>query len=257
MPMLRFALPLPSRAHLLAASSLLLLTGSTAFSVAAKIPTNLNDNVLTCGANARCSNKVMFGRNYKVMQTAKFTVMVSVSTEGLYTRADVSVQNNGSYSQNLSPQDFRVEVTSPKPRVLLYIAPADLQLPPPKPIPVVLPVVKVIEAPKSTTGPVRPQAAYVVGAGSAQTVSPAASQAQETPKVPTIDELYEAAKVEATLKETAERAAAEKHLEASTIPANEIVRGRVYFERDHKAKMVNVVLPVAGQVFEFPYSLQF
>jgi hypothetical protein len=248
---LRFALPLPSRAHFLAASSLLLLTGSTAFSVAAKIPTNLNDNVLTCGANARCSNKVMFGRNYKVMQTAKFTVMVSVSTEGSYTRADVSVQNNGNYSQNLSPQDFRVEVTSPKSHVLLYVAPADLQLPPPKPIPVVVPVAKVVETPKPTAKPMLLQAAYVISEGSAETATPT------VPKPPTIDELYEAAKIEAALKEAAERAAAEKHLEASTIPANEIVRGRVYFERDHKAKMVNVVLPVAGQVFEFPYSMQF
>jgi hypothetical protein len=251
MPKLRFALPLPSRASFLTASSLLLLTGSTAFSVAAKIPTSLNDNVLTCGANARCSNKVMFGRNYKVMQTAKFTVMVSVSTEGSYTRADVSVQNNGNYSQNLSPQDFRVEVTSPKPRVLLYVAPADLQLPPPKPIPVVVPVAKVVETPKPAAKPKLLQAAYVTSEGSAETAT------ATVPKPPTIDELYEAAKVEAALKEAAERAAAEKHLEASTIPANEIVRGRVYFERDHKAKMVNVVLPVAGQVFEFPYSMQF
>jgi hypothetical protein len=244
----------PTLKAILAAASFLPVAGFSTFLSAAKIPTNLNDNVLTCGTNARCSNKVMFGRNYKVMQTAKFTVMVSISTEGSYTRADVSVQNNGSYSQNLSPQDFRVDVISPKPRVLLYVAPADLQLPPPKPLPVVVPIVKKIEPPK--TKPMLLQAAYVTQAGSVQE-EVADTAATKPPTAPTIDELYQAAKLEAVLKEAAEKAAAEKHLEAATIPANEIVRGRVYFERDHKAKMVNVVLPVAGQVFEFPYSMEF
>ena len=91
--------------------------------------------MVTCGQNARCSNKVMFGRNYKVIETAKFTVMVSISNEGAYTRADVSIANHADYPQNVSPQDFRVEVVSPKPRVLLYVPPAELQnVAPPPPV---------------------------------------------------------------------------------------------------------------------------
>jgi type IV secretory pathway VirB10-like protein len=221
-------------------ASLLVLTslaGSSAASFGAKIPTNLNDNVLTCGANARCSNKVMFGRTYKVIQTAQFTVMVSISNEGAYTRADVSIANNGSYSQNLSPQDFRVEVVSPKPKVLLYVPPSELQnLPAPAPV-AAAPTVPAAEEPK----------AVVVEE----------DKAAEPNKTPNIDELYAAAKREEARKEAAEKEAAQKHLVAAAIPANEVVRGRVYFEKDPKAKQVNVVLPISGVVFEFPYTLVF
>src|SRR5882762_8638970 len=96
------------RMSLFSGVSFLALTGGCLSSFAAKIPTNLNDNVVTCGVNARCTNKVMFGRNYKVVATAKFTVMLSISEEAAYTRADVSIENHADYSQSISPQDFRV-----------------------------------------------------------------------------------------------------------------------------------------------------
>jgi hypothetical protein len=231
-----------SRTSLTVAS--MLLAGSSLFSSAAKIPTNLNDNVLTCGANAQCSNKVMFGRNYKVIQTAKFTVMVSVSNEGQYTRADVSIENHADYTQNVSPQDFRVEVISPKPKVpkiLLYVPPSELQLPP-APMVAAAANLAAVQAP--------------AGAGGASAAVPATPNAA-VPATPNIDELYEAAKREQAAKEAAEKEAAQKHLVAAPIPANEVVRGRVYFEKDPKAKQVNVVIPVAGLVFEFPYAMKF
>ncbi len=212
------------------------LAGCSFMSYAAKIPTNLNDNVVTCGQNARCSNKVMFGRNYKVMQTAKFTVMVSISNEATYTRADVSIENHGDYSQNISPQDFRVEVVSPKARVLLYVPPAQLQN---------LPVMPVVAS----------AAVAVPAAPAVAETTPVVTGAP--PVTPSIDELYATAKKAEAEKLAAEKAAALKHLEAAAIPANEVVRGRVYFEKDPKARQVNVVIPVSGMVFEFPYALTF
>jgi hypothetical protein len=209
---------------------------SSVFSVAAKSPSNttntanLYDNVLTCGRNARCSNKVMFGRTYKVIQSAQFTVMVSVSNEGSYTRADVSITNHLDYPQNISPQDFRVEVLSPKPKVLLYVPPTELQnVPPPPPLPV-------------------PEAKHE---------EPKPVIADEPNKTPSIDELFALAKAEEARKEAEERAKAEQHMAPEALPANEVVRGRVYFEKDPKAKQVNIVLPISGVVFEFPYSLSF
>ena len=204
------------------------LTGCSVLSLA-ETPSIIPDNVVTCGQTARCSNKAMFGRNYKVIETAKFTVMVSISNEGAYTRADVSITNHADYPQNISPQDFRVEVVSPKPRVLLCVPPSELQnVAPPPPIPAV-------EAPVA--------AAPVAEAGAGVT--------------PDIDELFAQAKKEAAAKEAAERAAALRDLAAAPIRANEVVRGRVFFEKDPKAKQVNVVLPVAGLVFEFPYAMSF
>jgi hypothetical protein len=215
----------------------LTLTGCSVWSLAAT-PTIIPDNVVTCGQNARCSNKVMFGRNYKVMETVKFTVMVSISNEGAYTRADVSIANHADYPQNISPQDFRVEVVSPKPRVLLYVPPSELQnVAPPPPIPVV-------EAPVAAVPAAEGGAAAPAAAGG-------------TVVTPNIDELFAQAKKEAAAKEAAEKAAALRDLAAAPIPANEVVRGRVFFEKDPKAKQVNVVLPVAGLVFEFPYAMKF
>jgi hypothetical protein len=209
------------------------LTGCSVLSLAAPVPTIIPDNVVSCGQNARCSNKVMFGRNYKVIETVKFTVMVSISNEGAYTRADVSIANHADYPQNVSPQDFRVEVVSPKPRVLLYVPPSELQNVAP------LPPIPVVEAPVA--------AAPAAEGGAA---APAAV-------APNIDELFAQAKKEAAAKEAAEKAAALRDLAAAPIPANEVVRGRVFFEKDPKAKQVNVVLPVAGLVFEFPYAMTF
>ena len=231
------------------------------FSVAEKIPgkgpANLYDNVLTCGVNVACTNKVMFGKNYKVIDAAKFTVMVSISSEGAYTRADVSIENHAGYSQGVSPQDFRIEETAPKPKVLLYVPPSELHLPPP---PLVAPVTAAKVAPAAGSVTVAAMKAPVVGAAATDAVAgdaPAAAR-QAAPGTPNIDELYAAAKREQTLKEAAEKEAAQKHLEARAIPGNEVVRGRVYFEKDPKAKEVKatVVIPVAGLVFEFPYTMK-
>ena len=212
------------------------LTGCSVLSLAAPVPTIIPDNVVTCGQNARCSNKVMFGRNYKVIETVKFTVMVSISNEGGYTRADVSIANHADYPQNISPQDFRVEVVAPKPRVLLYVPPSELQnVAPPPPIPVV-------EAPVAAVPAAEAGAAAPAAAGGAVAT-------------PNIDELFAQAKKEAAAKEAAEKAKALQNLAAAPIPANEVVRGRVFFEKDPKAKQVKVVLPVAGLVFEFPYAM--
>jgi hypothetical protein len=56
------------------------------------------------------------------------------------------------------------------------------------------------------------------------------------------------------MQEAAELAAATPHLKAITIPPNQAVHGRVYFERDPGVarQPVNVVLPIADTVFKFP-----
>jgi hypothetical protein len=218
----------------------LVLAGTSAFSNAAKIPTNLNDNVLTCGTNAQCSNKVMFGGRIRWIETAKFTVMASISKEGAYTRADVSIANHQDYPQAVSPQDFRVEVVSPKPRVLLYIPPPELQN---------LPAPPAVAEPAPDPAPAAAPARW-------NELEPALAGA-EANKTPTIDELFAQAKREEARKEAEEKAAAQKHLEAAAIPANEVVRGRVYFQKDSRAKQVTVVLPISGVVFEFPYATKF
>jgi hypothetical protein len=58
------------------------------------------------------------------------------------------------------------------------------------------------------------------------------------------------------LLQAADKAASDHPLEATSLPPNEVTRGRVYFESDKHARLVNVVLPIAGLVFEFPYSMK-
>ena len=208
---------------------------SATFCVAASIPQNaqktiLPDNVVRCEPSAGCINKTLFGRNYKVIDTPRFTVMVSISHEGVYTRADVSIANHTDTPLNMSPEDFRVEVLTPKPKVLLYISPAKLVLPPP---PAAVP---------AATPP--PHAAAFT-----ETTTTPASQPTD------VEALYAAAEQKAAQQEAVEKAAAEHHLTATAIGPNEVTRGRVYFERDKKSHLVNVVLPIAGLVFEFPYAM--
>jgi hypothetical protein len=206
--------------------------GCAAVSVAADLPkTILADNVVRCQPTTGCTNKVLYGRTYKVLTTPRFVVMVSVSHEGEYTRADVSIANNTGLPLNLTPDDFRVEVVSPKPKVLLYIPPSNLKdIAPSPPVPAIQPTPS---APDTSTTEVKP---------STQPLN--------------IDELYAAAKKRQAEQEAVDQAAALQHLAAATIPPDQVVRGRVYFESDKHAQLVNLVLPIAGVVFEFPYSLK-
>jgi hypothetical protein len=206
---------------LLQKASLACISLSTTIGLAADLSrTVLPSNVILCQPASGCTDKVFLGRNYKVLSTPRFVVMVSLSKEGHYTRADVSIANNTGLPLNLFPEDFRVEVISPKPKVLSYVPPANL-----KDLP-------------------------------AARRAPAVEHPKEAQTTANIDELDEAAKERAALQEAADLEASKKHLPAAPIQPNEVLRGRVYFERDRKAQLVNVVLPIAGAVFEFPYSLQ-
>jgi hypothetical protein len=213
--------------------SLLLALASPTFSLAAGIPKAiLPDNVITCQVNANCTNKTLYGRHYQVINTPRFTVMVAVSQEGSYTRADVSIANNTILPQTLTPEDFRVEVVTPKPKVLLYVSPSDLKDLPATP--------ETPSIPQSASSPLPLQA-------------PAPADPGQTPN---IDELYAQAKKNAVLKENADKIASQHDLSATSLPPNEVTRGRVFFERDKHAQLVNVVLPIAGLVFEFPYIMK-
>ena len=217
--------------------SLAATLGSASFSVASSIPkdaqkTILPDNVIRCEPSAGCVSQTLYGRSYKVITTPRFTVMVAISNEGVYTRADVSIANHTDTPLSMTPEDFRVEVLTPKPKVLLYISPANLVLPPPPPAP-------------TTAAPV-----------TSLPVAAAASETNPAPQSNDVEALYAAAEEKAARQEAAEKAAAEKNLTATAIGPNEVTRGRVYFERDKHAHLVNVVLPIAGLVFEFPYAMK-
>ena len=206
---------------------------------AASVPkTILPDNVITCQPNANCFGKKLYGRNYRVINTPRFTVMVAISREGPYTRADVSIANNTVLPQSLTPEDFRVEVLTPKPKILLYVPPSNLKDLPTTPAP----------APQPQTSPTPPIASSFLSQSSVSSTSDPA----QTSEVVDVDS--EAKKM--ALQQAAEKAASDHPLEATSLPPNEVTRGRVYFESDKHARLVNIVLPIAGLVFEFPYSMR-
>ena len=176
--------------------SLAVTLSSATFSVASSIPQNTQktiqpENVVRCEPGPGCISQTLFGRSYKVINTPRFTVMVSITNEGVYTRADVSITNHTDTPLNMSPEDFRVEVVTPKPKVLLYVSPANIVLPPPP-------------APKALATPPAPQpaaAASFVPQSSAPT-----TPAEAAPMTGEADP--DAA--EAREKEAADKAAAEK-----------------------------------------------
>jgi len=190
---------------------------STTLSLAANLPRNLN--VVVCQPNAGCIHHTIFGHDYKILSTDRFSVMVFLSTEGRYTRADVSITNLTRTPINLSPEDFRIQALTSRSKVFFYVPPSQLE---------------------NISIPTRP------------TPNPAA----DTPANPEINDL-EAARQRAT-REAIELEAAAPHLKSIVIPPNQAVFGRVYFERDPgmKNQQVNLVLPIAGTVFQFPYVIK-
>ena len=194
------------------------------------------DNIVVCESNVPCQTKTLYGRSYKVIAMPRFTVMVAISHEGNYTRADVSITNHTDAPFTLTPDDFRIEVVTPKPKVLLYIPSANLVLPPP---------------PATAPAPQTPVTPSPVGS-SFVTQSPAPVVA-ETPNPSQIDSPMPA---DENKKDEAGKAATEQNLEVTSIAPNQEIRGKVYFERDKRAHLVNIVLPIAGLVCEFPYAMK-
>jgi len=119
--------------------------------------------------------------------------MVFLSSEGRYTRADVSITNLTPTPINLSPGDFHIQALASESKIFLYVPPSQ------------------------------------------------------------VENLATLNRVNAD-PELNEPDTANPHLKAITIPPNQAVHGRVYFERDLRttSQPVNVVLPIAGTVFKFP-----
>ena len=210
--------------------SLALLLSFPTFALAASSPSNipktiLPDNVIRCEPNTGCTTVTLNGHSYKVLNTARYTVMVAISHEGPYTRADISVTNKTDMPLSLTPDDFRVEVLTPKPKVLLYVPPASLNLPQ-----------------AATTAPPAPP------------TPPSAPVSNFLP--PSTADSTSAESKDKTAQENTAKRTIDPQLAASSIPPNEATSGRVYFERDKHAHLINVVLPIAGQVFEFPYAMK-
>ena len=175
--------------------------------------TSHNVNVVVCQPNPRCIHHTIFGHDYRLLDTDRFSVMVSLSNEGRYTRADVSITNLTATPIELSPESFRIEALA-RPKVFPYVPPSQLE---------------------NVTTPAR--------------IVPGTTN-------PDLNEI-EAAKQRA-VQEAIQLQAATPHLKAITIPPNQAVHGRVYFERDPAATQqpVNVVLPIAGTIFKFPGILK-
>jgi hypothetical protein len=185
------------------------IVATATLSLAANLPRSTPSyNVVICQPNARCFHHNIFGHDYKILSTDSYSVMVFLSNEGLYTRADVSITNLTSNPISLSPEAFRIEALSSPSKVFPYVRPENLQATP-----------AVVSSVPANQG---------------------------------ISEI-EAARRRAA-QEAAELAAATPHLKAITIPPNQAVHGRVYFERDPAAtrQPVNIVLPIADTVFKFP-----
>jgi hypothetical protein len=196
------------------------ILATTTFSLAANLPRNLsrNANTVICQPNAGCIHHTIFGHDYKMLSTDRFSVMVFLSTEGRYTRADVSITNLTPTPINLSPEVFRIEAINSRSKVFLYVPPSQLE-----------------NIPAQT-----------------QATPNDAPATQNQNSNSEISEL-EAARQRAE-QEAAELAATTPHLTSIVIPPNQAVYGRVYFEHDPSAthQQVNVVLPIADTVFKFP-----
>jgi len=164
---------------------------TTTLSLAANQPRT--PNVVVCQPNSGCIHHNIFGHDYKMLSTDRFSVMVFLSAEGRYNRADVSITNLTSTPINVTPEDFHLQALTSRSKIFLYVPPSQVEN------------------------------------------LAALNRANVDPELNEPD-------------------TANPHLKAITIPPNQAVHGRVYFERDSHVtpQDVNIVLPIAGTVFKFP-----
>ena len=98
---------------------------SATFSLAANLPRS--GNVVVCEPNSGCIHHTIFGHDYKVLSTNRFTVMVFLSTEGRYTRADVSITNLTPGPISLYPEDFHIQALASRSKIFLYVPPSQVE----------------------------------------------------------------------------------------------------------------------------------
>src|SRR5947207_3159871 len=90
----------------------------TTLSFAANLSRNANNaNVVICQPNAGCIHHTIFGHDYRLLSTDRFSVMVFLSNEGRYTRADVSITNLTPTPINLTPEDFHIQALASRSKV--------------------------------------------------------------------------------------------------------------------------------------------
>jgi hypothetical protein len=99
---------------------------SATFSFAANLPHN--SNVVVCQPNAAgCIHHNIFGHDYQILNTDSFTVMVFLSSEGRYTRADVSITNLTPNPIHFTPEDFHIQALTPGSKISLYVPPSQVE----------------------------------------------------------------------------------------------------------------------------------
>ena len=205
------------------------LLGSATLSLAATPPAGLSDNVVSCQSGPSCFNRKMFGRDYKVLRTPRAEIMVSISTEGIYTRADISITNYDSLPASITPDDFRVEVVVLSRTHALVCASRSFlrrgssQILWPKPqlqhLPLLLHRLRV---PLS-----RPQTRLILSILMSSTRRRRSRwRCRKQPIAPQ----------------------RRRNLAPGTLKVNQVTRGRAYFERDKKATQVMLTIPIAGVV---------
>lgn len=92
----------------------------------ATLPTSAPSGVVTCHSGATCARQSIDGRSYRILKTPQLVLMVSIGMEHGLTYADVSIVNGSGSKIAISPEDFRLEVLRPTPRVLNYMPPQNL-----------------------------------------------------------------------------------------------------------------------------------
>jgi hypothetical protein len=195
----------------------LVLLSSAAISSAGVLPRQADSNTLTCPETSGCRHETIDGRVYSVLATPELVVRVSLSTEGDYTRADVSVSNNSGIRFDLLPADFRIDVVSPHPHTLESVSPASM-----------------------------PSASRELAL---QLRSRTGKRANLRVKAqPAASELYTSAVLLPPKPQP--------DLAVGTVLPDGTAEGKVFFLRDPGARTIHLILPISGAVFEFPFQVQ-
>ena len=208
--------------RLLSLATIALLSAST-LALAATVP-SVESATVTCQDSSTCRSETIDGRLYRVIETPRMVVRVSLSTEGDYTRADVSISNNSVAQLNVLPSEFRMDVISPRPHTLDYVEPASLRS---------ASLSSVSPTPRLTRSSRRNLRSPLGAQVGPQDLQPASSSALTLlPPKPQPD------------------------LVPTSLLPEGALEGKVFFTRDPRARAVTLVLPLAGAVFAFPFQLQ-
>jgi hypothetical protein len=238
--------------------ALLLVNLSPSF---AQTSSSAAPKIIVCEESSGCTHQYIDGQKFKILTTDNTVVIVALLMGEHYMRADVSVSNNTQAAIDLLPNQMLLEVVTPKPKPLPFVSPDQIAKSASHRAAWANALNGMGGAMATQQTTTQTSSSGTVNSNSSDgTYTNGTYNGSSTSTSSTPDYAAQARANERIRERNAAVASLQAGLMQTSLKANSVmpgqsVRGYVYFEREKHAALLNLTIPIAGTLYEFPFAL--